>query len=230
MKRGLALPVAIAVFAAGASLWAGNVTWRGVDGVWDGRWNDSAHWSNATDPTGLPAAGDYSYIHFVNGGTVSIPNAGVTTQAEMRWYTYAGMESSLDATGSSFTIGAADPAHPYGTDSNKRPWYMWLDNISLGWISYNVSSYEDIKYLSVLQLVNAKMTTRGTLGECAEHGKYLVRVKLRFTEEEDWCANRILYAADEEMAAYYKTKSTQTRRRGRRRKKRAAEQKSGDPA
>ncbi len=69
-----------------------------------------------------------------------------------------------------------------------------------------------------------------TLGECAEHGKYLVRVKLRFTEEEDWCANRILYAADEEMAAYYKTKSTQTRRRGRRRKKRAAEQKSGEPA
>ncbi len=168
MKRGLALPVAIAVFAAGASLWAGNVTWRGVDDVWDGYWNDSAHWSNATDPTGLPGAGDYSRIYFTNGGTVSIPGGGVTTQAEMCWYAYAGGEATLDATGSSFTIGAADPDHPYGTDSNKRPWYMWLDNISLGWISYNVSSYEDIKYLSVLQLVNARITTRGTLGECAE--------------------------------------------------------------
>ena len=38
--------------------YGGNVTWRGVGGVWDGRWNDSAHWSNATSPSGLPAAGD----------------------------------------------------------------------------------------------------------------------------------------------------------------------------
>ena len=58
-----------------------------------------------------------------------------------------------------------------------------------------------------------------TLGECAEHGKYLVRVKLRNTEEEDWTANRILYAADESMTAYYKAKSIQTRRRNRHRKR-----------
>ena len=58
-----------------------------------------------------------------------------------------------------------------------------------------------------------------TLGECPEHGKYLVRVKLRSTEEDGWCANRILYTADEGMEAYYKAKSNQTRRRSRQRKK-----------
>ena len=57
------------------------------------------------------------------------------------------------------------------------------------------------------------------LGECAEHGKYLIRVKLRQTEDEGWCANRILYTADEGMEAFYKAKSKQTRRRSRRRKK-----------
>ena len=62
-----------------------------------------------------------------------------------------------------------------------------------------------------------------SLGECPEHGKYLIRVKLRLTEEEVWSANRILYTADEGMEAYYKAKSKQTRRRSRnRRKKRSA--------
>ena len=136
LTRGL---IKFSIYAAVGMAYGGDVTWRGVGGVWDGRWNDSAHWSNATDPTGLPGAGDYSLIYFTNGGTVSIPDGGTTTQAEMRWYAYAGGEATLDATGSSFTIGAADPDHPYGTDSNKRPWYMWLDNISLGWISYSVS-------------------------------------------------------------------------------------------
>ena len=58
-----------------------------------------------------------------------------------------------------------------------------------------------------------------TLGSCPEHGNYLVRVKLRSSEEEDWIANRILYAADESMTAYYKAKSIQTRRRSRQRRK-----------
>ena len=57
------------------------------------------------------------------------------------------------------------------------------------------------------------------LASCPEHGNYLVRVKLRFTEEETWSANRILYEADEGMTEFYKTKSVQCRKRSRRRKK-----------
>ena len=64
-----------------------------------------------------------------------------------------------------------------------------------------------------------------TLGECPEHGKYLIRVKLRYSEEEEWCANRILYTADEGMEAYYKAKSNQTRRRSRQRRKKRAQEK-----
>ena len=58
-----------------------------------------------------------------------------------------------------------------------------------------------------------------TLGSCAEHGNFLVRVKLKFTDEETWSANRILYEADEGMVAFYKTKSVQRRKRTRRRKR-----------
>ena len=65
-----------------------------------------------------------------------------------------------------------------------------------------------------------------SLGECEEHGRFLIRVKLRFTEEEDWCANRILYAADEGMEAYYKAKSKQTRRRSRQRNKKRRDRES----
>ena len=58
-----------------------------------------------------------------------------------------------------------------------------------------------------------------TLGSCAEHGKYLLRLKFRKTETESWSVNRILYKADEEMERYYREKSTQSRRRGRSRRK-----------
>ena len=58
-----------------------------------------------------------------------------------------------------------------------------------------------------------------TVASCPEHGNFLVRVKLRLTEEEDWTANRILYEADDSMLDYYKTKSVQCRKRSRRRKK-----------
>ena len=58
-----------------------------------------------------------------------------------------------------------------------------------------------------------------SLASCAEHGDYLVRLKLRSSEEEDWIANRILYAADEHMVAYYKAKSLQSHRRSRQRRK-----------
>ena len=68
-----------------------------------------------------------------------------------------------------------------------------------------------------------------TLAECQEHGNYLIRVKLRSTEEENWVANRILYAADESMTAYYKAKSIQKRRHSRqRRKNRRAKEKTAE--
>ena len=51
------------------------------------------------------------------------------------------------------------------------------------------------------------------LGSCAEHGKYLLRLKFRKTENETWAVNRILYRADEEMERYYREKATQSRRR-----------------
>lgn len=60
-----------------------------------------------------------------------------------------------------------------------------------------------------------------TLASCPEHGNYLVRVKLKFTEEETWSVNRILYEADQGMLDFYKSKSNQRRKRTRRRKKRA---------
>lgn len=66
------------------------------------------------------------------------------------------------------------------------------------------------------------------LANCAEHGDYLVRVKLRQCEDESWTANRILYQADAEMSEYYKTKSVQCRKRSRRRRKKSG--KGGTPA
>ncbi|MBQ7144493.1 MAG: exonuclease domain-containing protein [Oscillospiraceae bacterium] len=62
-----------------------------------------------------------------------------------------------------------------------------------------------------------------TVGACETHGSYLVRVKLKLTEEETWTVNRILYEADEGMLEFYQHKSVQSRRRNRRRKKSAAE-------
>ena len=77
--------------------------------------------------------------------------------------------------------------------------------------------------LALTRWVNQGDKRYMNLGECPEHGKYLIRVKLRCAEDELWSANRILYTADEGMEAYYKAKGKQTRRRSRqRRKKRSA--------
>ena len=75
------------------------------------------------------------------------------------------------------------------------------------------------KPLTLSRWVNQGDKRFMTLGACAEHGDYLVRVKFRSSEEGEWVANRILYAADESMAAYYRTKSLQSRRRSRHRRK-----------
>lgn len=57
------------------------------------------------------------------------------------------------------------------------------------------------------------------LAYCDEHGSYLARLKFRRTEDGTWTANRIVYAADDDMQAHYKSKSSQGRRRRGRRKK-----------
>ena len=54
-----------------------------------------------------------------------------------------------------------------------------------------------------------------TLATCEDHGKFLVRLKFRKTEHEQWAVNRIVYRADEEMEKFYKDKAAQSRRRGR---------------
>ena len=51
---------------------------------------------------------------------------------------------------------------------------------------------------------------------CPEHGNFLVRAKFRKNKDDDtWLANRLIYEADEEMQAFYKSKASQSRRRGR---------------
>lgn len=57
------------------------------------------------------------------------------------------------------------------------------------------------------------------LGACPEHGSFLIRVKLKYTDEEVWNVNRILYRADGDMEEYYRKKSVQRRKRTHRRKR-----------
>ncbi len=59
------------------------------------------------------------------------------------------------------------------------------------------------------------------LYECPKHGHYLMRLKLRQSEDGTWGVNRILYKADEKMEQYFTAKSTTRRRRRRRRKKKS---------
>jgi len=60
-----------------------------------------------------------------------------------------------------------------------------------------------------------------TLGTCPEHNSFLIRLKFRHNEDETWCANRIVYQADEKMEKYYAVKARQ-RRSGRSRSRRRA--------
>lgn len=57
------------------------------------------------------------------------------------------------------------------------------------------------------------------LASCEEHGRFLVRVKLRIAEDETWTVNRILYEADDGMESFYSRKSGQRRKRGHRRRR-----------
>ncbi len=57
-----------------------------------------------------------------------------------------------------------------------------------------------------------------SLVSCPEHGKFLVRLKLRKAWDDSWSANRIIYRADPEMERYYKEKAAQRRKRSRSRR------------
>ncbi len=69
--------------------------------------------------------------------------------------------------------------------------------------------------LEVQRWVNQGDRRYMTLLECPEHGKYLVRLKFRKTEDASWAVNRIVYEADEEMEKLFREKATQSRRRSR---------------
>lgn len=51
---------------------------------------------------------------------------------------------------------------------------------------------------------------------CAEHGKFLARLKFKKSEVGLWQASRLIYVADEGMEAFYRSKAAQSKRRGRR--------------
>jgi DNA polymerase III, epsilon subunit and related 3''-5'' exonucleases len=58
---------------------------------------------------------------------------------------------------------------------------------------------------------------------CEEHGPFLIRLRVRREENSSWCANRLVYRADESMTAYFQEKSATPRRR---RRKKNADKKS----
>jgi len=74
------------------------------------------------------------------------------------------------------------------------------------------------------ELHNAKWISKGnrrymTLAKCRKHGQFLINIKFKKDEFEKWTATRLIYMADEEMLAYYKSKSKKPSRRKRKAKK-----------
>lgn len=53
---------------------------------------------------------------------------------------------------------------------------------------------------------------------CDEHGKFLMRVRVRRLEDDTWRANRLVYRADDEMAAFFYEKMASPRHRKRKKK------------
>ena len=80
-----------------------------------------------------------------------------------------------------------------------------------GWVNlqliYNIQTCGDKNQKSLATAMN--------LYTCAEHGSYLVRLKFRKDDAGLWCANRLIYEADECLEDFYKAKTAQSRRRGR---------------
>lgn len=55
-----------------------------------------------------------------------------------------------------------------------------------------------------------------SLAQCAEHGAFLCRIRLRNAEDGSWQANRLLYRADEDMVRSFRDRQSHPRRRRRR--------------
>ena len=72
------------------------------------------------------------------------------------------------------------------------------------------------KELKGVRWVNQGDQRYMNLFSCPQHGTFLVRVKFRKSKDDGlWCANKLIYAADEGMIDFYKSKAAQARRRGR---------------
>ncbi|MCL2343805.1 MAG: exonuclease domain-containing protein [Firmicutes bacterium] len=72
--------------------------------------------------------------------------------------------------------------------------------------------------LAISRWVNQGGNRYMALGECPEHGNYLIRLHIRETRKGGWIPSRIIYKATEEMAAFYQKKSRQPRHRSGRRR------------
>lgn len=69
--------------------------------------------------------------------------------------------------------------------------------------------------MSAARWVNQGDQRYMNLYTCENDGSYLVRLKFRKDDAGLWCANRLIYEADEGLVDFYKIKTTQARRRGR---------------
>ncbi len=75
------------------------------------------------------------------------------------------------------------------------------------------------------KLTLAKWVNQGdgrymSIADCAEHGKFLVRIRLKRAVDDSYLATRLIYVADEGMQAFYTAKAAQPRRRNRSRSRR----------
>ena len=84
------------------------------------------------------------------------------------------------------------------------------------------------KSMAMQRWVNQGDRRYMSLATCSEHGDFLARVKLKYTDEETWNANRILYRADESLSAFYRKKAVQRRKRTHRRRRPSAGESAGD--
>ena len=60
------------------------------------------------------------------------------------------------------------------------------------------------------------------LATCEEDGHYLLRFRIRHEEDGTWCANHLLYQADEKMVEYFQKKQAHPKKRRRRSRKKPA--------
>lgn len=71
--------------------------------------------------------------------------------------------------------------------------------------------------LETARWVNQGDSRYMSVAECPEHGVYLIRLKLRHSQDDCWSANRLVYKADKDMQELYRSKALQSRKRKKRR-------------